>query len=364
MEALATESPPTAEQFLATPASEEQAEDTPHPKSSPLLKGKILYCFAGPSRRCDVAFFVNQLSVHHDVKIEVVEYDLLRGGLDHDLANDEIVDSIIHKIHNKEFSAILLTPPCNTFSRATYSNKPGPPPLRSKEHPHGLPGLTDQQLRKVRIADKLITNTIRLAKSSSASGLPYIIEHPEDLGATPKGTPASIWSLPEIVQLATDTAAHTAAIYQCQDPTPGSNLPVATSPKPTRLLGTAPMIKELRFQGWPQVHDDGSYQGPLPSYCGHNHKDKLIGFKPNEQKFKTQEAAAYPAALCNWLARALMQTAITKAMSPKEGETATPPGRGKKMRKFLPLDQWETSDEDELGEPKWKLGTGYLQMDA
>ena len=320
--------------------------------------GKVLYCFAGPTRRCDVSFYLNKLSSHHAVQVEVVELDLLRGGKEHDLADEQIVGTLLDRIHNLEFSATLLTPPCNTFSRAQYSSTPGPQPLRSKEYPRGLPNLGKKLVRKVKLADKLINTTIRLAQASAKARIPYIIEHPENLGATPRGTPASIWDLREIEELAKCTGAHTAAIYQCQDPTPGSDLPVASSPKPTRLMGTASILQELRFQGWPQIHEDGTYQGPLPKYCGHAHKSKLIGLKADKAGFKTEAAAAYPPALCNWLARALIEATIKDALAKKQGESPTPPGRGKKLRKFLPMDQWETSDDDELGEPKWKLGSG------
>ena len=69
---------------------------------------------------------------------------------------------------------------------------------------------------------------------------------------------------------------------------------------------------------------------------------------------QTEEAAAYPPALCSWLADAL----TTQALVDTHRKKATPEGRGKSVRKLLPMDQWETSDEDELGEPKWRLGSG------
>ena len=316
--------------------------------------GKILYCFAGAARKCDVAHFVKQRSSLHGTKVEVEELDIIRGGASHDLSNDSLVGSLVKRIHAGEFGAAMLTPPCNTHSRAMYSNKPGPLPLRSKEHPHGLPHLNQKQIRKVELADKLIENTIQLAHASFESGVPFIIEHPENLGSTPKGTPASIWDLDEIRKLASRTKAHTASIYQCRDPTGRGELEVAESPKPTRLLGTAAKLLELRHHGWPQIHEDGSYQGPLPRSCGHKHGKKLIGLKECGNEFKTEAAAAYPPALCDWLAEAL----IAEVLAETNRKKATPRGRGKEMRKLLPMDQWDTSDEDELGEPKWLLGSG------
>ena len=117
-------------------------------------------------------------------------------------------------------------------------------------------------------------------------------------------------------------------------------------------------MEELKYQGWPQIHDDGAYQGPLPQSCGHKHPKKLIGLKEGGKEFFTEAAAAYPAALCNWLAEALVSQVITEWHRNK----ATPVGRGKQLRSLIPMAEWDTSDEDELGDPKWKLGQGQEKV--
>ena len=50
--------------------------------------------------------------------------------------------------------------------RAQLSGTPGPRPLKSKEHPHGLPHLTGKLAKQVIVADKLIETTILLAKAA------------------------------------------------------------------------------------------------------------------------------------------------------------------------------------------------------
>ena len=276
----------------------------------------------------------------------------------HDLSKDSIVQKVLQRIKNKEFIAAMIAPPCNTHSRAQFSDNPGPNPLRTKEHPHGVPNLSAKLKNKVKTADKLIKNSVDIAEACHTARIPYLIEHPENLGATPKGTPASIWDLASIRKLAESSKASTAALYQCQNPSNDEEHETAQTPKPTRMLGTAKMLKNLKYQGWPQLHENGAYQGPLPRYCGHKHPRPLIGFDKNTGNFRTEAAAAYPPALCRWIAKALT---LETVQSSKKDNTTVRDG-GKKLRDITPTEEWDTSDEDELGERKWKLGSGQLRV--
>ena len=156
----------------ATTAKDSKSSSVPEVR---LPKAKVLYCFSGAARRCDVAHFIAEEAAHRNLNLEVVELDLLRGGLNHDLSNDTVVEAILARIKSNEFISLMAAPPCNTHSRARFSNTPGPRPLRTKEHPHGLPGLSRKQMEKVREADKLISTTIVLANAAFEAGIPYII---------------------------------------------------------------------------------------------------------------------------------------------------------------------------------------------
>ena len=113
--------------------------------------------------------------------------------------------------------------------------------------------------------------------SALQNSIPFLLEHPEDLGTTADGhTPASIWQLPEAVALFKHENVMTFAIYQCQYG--------ASTPKPTRFLSS------IAFDS------SDKYLGPLPKYCGHYHKQRLLG------SVNTSTSAAYPADLCKAIA--------------------------------------------------------------
>eukprot|EP00439_Symbiodinium_sp_Y106_P009920 s15183_g1.t1 len=54
----------------------------------------------------------------------------------------DVRDSYLDRIRAKEFDAILLSPPCASFSRGSWANFRGPRPVRSYELPRGLEKLT------------------------------------------------------------------------------------------------------------------------------------------------------------------------------------------------------------------------------
>ena len=54
------------------------------------------------------------------------------------------------------------------------------------------------------------------------------------------------------------------------------HLAKADYPKPTRFMGTLKDLKKLPHEGWPILGPKSVYQGPLPPWCGHIHKTKLL----------------------------------------------------------------------------------------
>ena len=180
---------------------------------------------------------------------------------------------------------------------------------------------------KVDLADKLIDTALELAEVAHSVGIPFLLEHPEDLGATANGIPASIWQLEKVRRLADATKAITGAFYQCQACLPGSKLAKPDYPKPTRFLGTMYGLDKMVFVGWPQIDDLGKYSGPLPSWCGHVHKRKLTATPrtgENGGHFATTGTAAYPPAMCEWMAKSIFASAFKNKFS----SASTPSGGG------------------------------------
>ena len=74
-----------------------------------------------------------------DLRVKCVD---IKRSAKHDLSLLKVRNSYLDRIRAKEFAAVLLSPPCSSFSRATWANFRGPRPVRSYEHPRGLETLT------------------------------------------------------------------------------------------------------------------------------------------------------------------------------------------------------------------------------
>ena len=96
-----------------------------------------------------------QYAREHGVKLLGLEIDLTRSE-DHDLRSPALWTRLAALL--KEADAVLLAPPCNTFSRAraNWRTSPGPPPLRSLEYLFGSPWLSHANKSLVEDANFLV----------------------------------------------------------------------------------------------------------------------------------------------------------------------------------------------------------------
>ena len=133
---------------------------------------RILYLFAGPPREWDAP----QLCEFMGCTIRAL--DLERSEA-HDLADDTRWDSVVHDLKNRKFDAVLMSPPCSTFS-AARSAPGGPPPLRAPdgEHLYGLPRLSPSQQEQVKMGTLLALRGAEAARLCNELGLPWIAETP------------------------------------------------------------------------------------------------------------------------------------------------------------------------------------------
>ena len=329
----------------AAPSATLQAESVALPvvKPASLLQVQervsVLYVFAGRERQSDVGGQLKRL--HAKEHLHLVELDLLRDE-SHNVLSPDCWEPAMQQLRSGRFKVLVITPPCNTHSRARSSNSEGPPPIRSKAYPLGFPWLFGKHLRAATLANALVDKTISACHIAQDTGVAWIIEHPEDLGVTAGGDiPASIFSLPQLLQLAKSSKASSMAFHPCQF---GAN-----SSKPTRTVSTVPLLQEgvLLFQGWPTFSASSAYLGPLPKACGHYHKG-LLG-REKDGSFKTSAAAAYPEAMCKWLANCISRHCIAPA-GPKAG--VLEPVAVTMQAPATPSGDSDTSAEDEPGVPK------------
>lgn len=280
----------------------------------------VLYLFAGAERKCDVAECLKSLCANKPRKINCENIDLLRNRK-HDVLEPEFRSRLRQRVQKKEFDVVVVTPPCNTHSRARNANVFGPPPIRSQRWPMGFPWLQGSNLKAANLSNDLLEFTWEICRDADVAGVPWVKEHPEDLGQTRNGDhPASIWSTEQELALCKDTThrpeAQTAALFQCPFG--------AKTSKPTRITATLPLLDPPKpaklYRGWPAFTRQGQYKGPLPvSGCGHKNHPQLLKRKP-DGSFRTSAAAAYPPLMCHWLALLILTWCLTK-----------PKGRGGKL---------------------------------
>ena len=97
-------------------------------------KGRILHLFSGPSSNLEG---VKKLLETQGWIVD--DFDSIENNdEDQNILRDDIWDEITRKIKEGHYDFVLGGPPCGSFSRVRRK-RPGPPQLRSAEHPYGFP---------------------------------------------------------------------------------------------------------------------------------------------------------------------------------------------------------------------------------
>ena len=303
---------------------------------------KVVYLFAGPDRRGSIKEYLYKFCPPGS-KALVTEIDLLRSS-DHDLLEITFQEKCLALV--KDCHTVICTPPCNTFSRAPWSNRFGPQPIRSAKFPLGFPWLRDKLRKKADDANFLIEFTFRcLAAAIKKDRQPNEIcicltEHPEDLGivdaADPASVPASLWRLPAFLELGLQTRALNQIDFG------------APSVKPTRI-GFNRGFESIGVPGEPSFDNLGRYIGPLPKKANPAGISLIRKSATEEGEFRTAAAAAYPPGLCQAIASAIWKAFHDFHSSAPlcEGERSDKEGAAPQEAPCLPSD-----DEMQESEPE------------
>lgn len=267
----------------------------PQTLASVLVEVKVMYLFAGQRRQADVGSCLNKMSTDGLIDLKLLEFDIERSEA-HDLRSNTLWEQI-HTTLQEGRWFLIVSPPCNTFSRARFQWRlhPGPRPLRSHTWPKGFPWLSNAHKAVVSEANEFVSRCIDACFIAIQHGGWFLLEHPEDLGVVNGEVPGTIWQWEDIHNLFTWCDGFTCAIHQCHFGAPTS--------KPTRLMSNVVLQDSRCHKGFPQFDSTFRYLGPLPKSCGHVHADKLVG-KQNNQ-WKTGPSAAYPPGMCAFIADAI-----------------------------------------------------------
>ena len=103
-----------------------------------------------------------------------------------DLSYSKQRKKILDKIRSGCYDAILLSPPCSTFSRAPWANKKGPRPVRSFASPRGLDSLTAAERGRAILGNVFADFCYDVIACALDVDIKFLLlEQPEDLGAMP-----------------------------------------------------------------------------------------------------------------------------------------------------------------------------------
>ncbi|CAE7193933.1 unnamed protein product [Symbiodinium sp. CCMP2592] len=232
-----------------------------------------------------------------------------------DLMTDRFWDSILQCLCQGDW-IFLASPPLETMSRARHK-RPGPAPLRSESWPTGFPWLSDDNRIKVEKANSLFQRCVEAASACASAGGCFVLESPEDLGATKDGErPASFWQLPQVRDLQVQHNATTWAYFRCAFGAPTA--------KPSRFLCNSEKLKHQLPPNsvWPTFDAEGCYTGPLPPRCPHSHHPKpLVGRQG--RNWNTASSVEWPTALCDYLLHSILPSVLRTGGD--AGRNAGPP---------------------------------------
>ena len=242
-------------------------------------KLSVLYLMTEASYLSDLRDAINLAAAEKEIQLELsfVEFDFGQTpGID--TRDSPFQTQQLQDVISGKYDAMLIAPPFQSFSRSAFSRRGGRTPCRDLTWPRGFPWLEGDNKILVAFENAIIEFAVRLIlQAAHAQRLePWRrtriwLEHPEDRGASSLGSPASIWQLSAMRQLASRTMIR-GAFYRC-------TFDAASRSAPTGTLSDIPdwNLCDGIEKGWPffvsKVCSGRAvkrlYGGPLSAKCGH-----------------------------------------------------------------------------------------------
>ena len=214
---------------------------------------------------------------------------------------------------------MLLSPPCASFSRATWANFRGPRPVRSYDCPRGLQTLTPAERDRAIMGNIFADFSYEVAALVADGAATFLaMEQPEDLGALASGPheglrPASMWQWSQLADLLQKGLRTVAFHLVLALPTLSRHASCCTHRYPCQTVSTKACHAMIQ-KAATLVHC------PLLRVMGAMFQRQAKG------AFKTSGSEQWPAKLCQWLSAMLVSTCLHAANAAVgEGDHA---GRG------------------------------------
>jgi len=233
---------------------------------------RFLHLFSGHRRQGDLEYFLKVGAAKRGWIVEVINVDVGLGK-EFDLSCEKNVDRFKAMIRAGLEDGGHSGVPCSTWTAVRY-RPGGPPPLRSRTFPWGLPGLSRKDREKTELHTRLMRTNFELMDELAAVGATVSMEHPADPGRDPF---PSIWDTSLCGTFVKRWKATRVTFPQC--------VFGAMSKKPTMMM-TVGMD--------PSVFREAE--------CPHSvHGQVLVG-RDEAGEFKTRQAQAYPPPFCREIA--------------------------------------------------------------
>eukprot|EP00965_Chrysotila_dentata_P086003 2838326-Pleurochrysis_carterae.AAC.1 len=192
-------------------------------RDRPSKSSRVLVLFSGPLSRPDgIATFLQRYGLAADC---VDSCPAQGGGSAHDILVNSVYERLLQRCADGYYMAVFASPPCFAFSVSRFfssasSTDGGPPPVRNRDHPLGVPNVPAQHARELSQSNEIVRRTVSLLRAAHIAGAKFILEHSADRGAL--SSPiflhrdhAPIWLLPDIVALKADTGSTVITFPQC-----------------------------------------------------------------------------------------------------------------------------------------------------
>ena len=142
----------------------------------------FLHLFSGCRRPGDIQTQVEWMHTEGDVCIFVLSLDLAIDPVRGDLRREETVNFWKDQIGRGRAKGGMGGPPCESWTVARRNQDEGgrlPQPLRSRDSPWGLDGVSTKEHEQVIVANELMLTSLTIAANFLKAGGSFVLEHPE-----------------------------------------------------------------------------------------------------------------------------------------------------------------------------------------
>ena len=229
--------------------------------------------------------------------------------------------SLVHYLFRNR-SRIVLWYHCNPSRLDLESSQElwesGSSPLRSRDSPLGIQGLSPRLLSQVREHDGALECCVMALEvwCRSFPLRPFFFVAPEDRGGQVHNGPASIWQFEEVIGITKRTCeAVRSSAFACE-------LRAADCPRPIAFISNLSQISSDIVRGWPELQRKGNflhYSGPLrrDCFCGQPHR-YLRGIS-HDGKFATGASPLFAVEFLTQVLEAASKALRDGAVIPEKG---------------------------------------------